>query len=102
MGVQSGDEVVALMTDHSFDENPWSHEFWNLTRQGEYIRKYGLEVAKTKAKSAGTKFGAPAPRGGFPHHHQRPLQVIVQRRTIVQGGGGGVIGAGSSGDGPPS
>lgn len=76
--------------------NPWLPENWNLTAQGAYIREYGLEVAKGKAKKAGTKIGAPAPRL-IP---ENKTIVIVQRRNI--GGGGGIVGAGSSGDGPPS
>lgn len=80
-------------------ENPWLPENWNLTKQGEYIRQYGLEVAKGKAKHAGTKIGAPAPRINPTHS----TIVIVQRRTIEVGGSGGaLVGAGSSGDGPPT
>lgn len=91
------------MSDQTFDENPWSAEFWNLTRQGAYIRKHGLEVAKTKAKRAGTTLGAPMPRAERPK-----LIVLVQRRDVSGsgggggGGGGGLVGAGSSGNGPPA
>lgn len=86
--------------------NPWSAEFWNLTRQGEYVRKYGVEVAKTKARQAGAKLGdlrpvvphfgpyAPLPRSNY--------TVIVQRKGIAAPvGGGGLVGAGSSGNGVP-
>lgn len=80
-----------------FAQNPWSDEFWNLTEQGRYITKYGVEVAKTKARQAGTKLGAPRKRAIAPD----PLRVLVQRRDLVTniisiGGGGG-----SSSDGPP-
>lgn len=88
------------MVDSKFDENPWSSEYWNLTRQGEYVTKYGVEVAKTKARQAGVKFGSSAPRAPQTFINGRPpFQVIVQRRNIGGGGGGG---QGSSGDGPPS
>lgn len=93
------------MADPAFVNNPWSAEHWNLTKQGEYVKKYGLEVAKTKAKQAGTTLTA-----GRPVQPQRfaPLPrgsnytVIVQRKgNIVNVSGGGLVGAGSSGDGPP-
>jgi hypothetical protein len=80
-------------------QNPWSDEFWNLTEQGRYITRFGIEVAKTKARQAGTKLGAPRKRNPVPE----TLRVLVQRRepiiqNITIGSGGG----GSSTDGPPS
>jgi hypothetical protein len=86
------------MADETFAENPWSAEFWSLTRQGEYVKKYGTEVAKTKAKKVGAKLGDLKPRELFV---QQPLTVLVQRRNIGGGSGGSIVGAGSSGDGPP-
>lgn len=82
-----------------FTQNPWSDEFWNLTEQGRYITKFGVEVAKTKARQAGTRLGAPRKRIPVPE----PLRVLVQRHqpivnniTIGEGGGG------SSGDELPT
>jgi hypothetical protein len=72
------------MADEAFAENPWSAEHFNLTRQGDYIKKYGLEVAKTKAKQAGAKLGqfavVPTAKANF--------TVIVQRRNLGGNGSG--------------
>lgn len=108
------------MADSDFADNPWSPQFWNLTKQGAYIKKYGVEVAKTKAKQAGTKLGAapavmpnpqymPLPTSRNGHHMTagRKFTVIIQQKGGAAasggggGGGGGLIGAGSSGTGPP-
>jgi hypothetical protein len=79
----------------SFANNPWSEEFWNLTEQGQYITQYGLEVAKTKARQAGTRLGAPRKRPApLP-----PVKVLVQRRDFISSGGPS---GGSSGNGPPA
>lgn len=94
------------MNDPKFANNPWSAEHWNLTHQGQYVRQYGVEVAKTKAKEAGTTLSGKPPQvaafGPFSPMPKRNFTVIVQNK----GGGGGsnvsnLIGAGSSGDGPP-
>ncbi len=95
------------MADEQFAENPWSAEFWNLTRQGAYIQKYGVEVAKTKAKQAGAKLGDYAPRkavfGQYAAIPKSNFTVIVQRKGLAAPvGGGGLIGAGSSGSGNPT
>lgn len=88
------------MADQTFDENPWSAEFWNLTRQGAYIKKYGLEVAKTKAKQAKAKIGDLEPRVA-PYNGR--YTVIVQHKGLTAPvGGGGLVGAGSSGTGKPT
>lgn len=86
------------MADPNFAENPWAEEFWNLTRQGEFIKRHGVEVAKTKARAAGTRLGAPRPTR-FVH----PLTVLVQRRNIGGGDTNIVVngGRGFDGDGPP-
>lgn len=69
------------MSDPAFAENPWSDEHWNLTRQGQYVAKYGEEIAKTKAKQAGKKL----------HHHHKRLRAVgghggthitIQKKTI--------------------
>jgi hypothetical protein len=94
------------MSDAAFADNPWSAEFWNLTRQGQYIKKYGLEVAKTKAKQAGARIGDLKPSATIgpymPLPRNRNFTVIVQRKGIAAPvGGGGLVGAGSSGSGTP-
>jgi len=74
--------------------NPWFEEFWSLTAQGEYIKKYGLSVAQRTARQAGSYIGALRPR---------PTAATIERHWIIQkklGTDGG--GRGSSGDGPPS
>jgi len=84
----------------AFEENPWSDEFWNLTQQGAYIKQFGVEVAKTKARQAGTKLYAARKTAPKPE-----LRVLVQRRNLVVGGGtvGGLpADALTSGDGPPT
>lgn len=45
----------------TFSENPWSAEHWNMTKQGEVIRKDGTEVANRMAKAAGTFVGGGKP-----------------------------------------
>lgn len=93
------------MADEAFAENPWSAEFWNLTRQGMYIKKYGESVARTKAKQAGAKLGDLKPRvaqGQYAPIPKSNFTVIVQRKGIAAPvGGGGLVGAGSSGSGGP-
>jgi len=42
-------------------ENPWSHDGWNLTKQGAYVREHGREKADRMAKLAGTKVGGLKP-----------------------------------------
>jgi hypothetical protein len=97
------------MSDPAFADNPWSAEHWNLTRQGQYIKKYGMEVAKTKARQAGATIGGPRPNvvgatGQFmPLPRNRNFTVIIQRKgSNVTAGGGGLVGAGSSGSGAPT
>lgn len=42
--------------------NPWSHEGWNMTKQGEILRTQGREQADNLAKAAGTTVGGPKPK----------------------------------------
>lgn len=79
--------------------NPWAADAWNLTEQGAYIKKYGVEVAKRKARQAGTTLGALPPREGPFYRH---LTIIQKRGANITVGGGGLVGAGSSGDGDPT
>jgi len=88
------------MADPAFRNNPWSAEFWNLTAQGAYVKKYGVDLAKTKAREAGVTFGAAHPRVSAysPLPRDRNFTVIVQRRNVGQQG---PIPQGYTGDGPP-
>ena len=45
----------------SFAENPFSHEHWNMTKQGEVVRGQGIEKAEQMAKAAGITMGSPRP-----------------------------------------
>jgi len=42
--------------------NPWSHEGWNSTAQGAFVRSHGREKAEQMAKAAGTTFGGTRPK----------------------------------------
>jgi hypothetical protein len=45
--------------------NPWSEQFWNLSKQSAFVKEYGLVAADRWARAAGTTLGAPrkvAPR----------------------------------------
>ncbi len=42
--------------------NPWKGENWNLTDQGQYISKHGIEKAQQLAKQAGTSIGGAKPQ----------------------------------------
>lgn len=41
--------------------NPWSHQFWNVTEQGRYLTAHGREKADQLAKLAGTSVGGVKP-----------------------------------------
>jgi hypothetical protein len=78
-------------------DNPWTAEFWSITAQGAYIKKYGLSVAQRTARLAGSRIGALRPTVPQP-------EKIIERHWIIQkqGGGGGGGGQGFSGSGAPS
>ena len=42
-------------------KNPWSAEYWNLTRQGQFLREHGDDRAAAMAKAAGTTLGGGKP-----------------------------------------
>jgi hypothetical protein len=42
--------------------NPWSHDGWNMTQQGVFLRQHGRERAEQMAKAAGTTVGGPQPK----------------------------------------
>ncbi|HEU0177347.1 MAG TPA: hypothetical protein VFV58_24040 [Blastocatellia bacterium] len=37
----------------SEQRNPWTRQFWNLTEQGRFLQKHGLERARAAATEAG-------------------------------------------------
>lgn len=77
--------------------NPWMPDEWNLTTQGQFVKLYGEGRARVFAKVAGTTIGALKPR-------PMPLgnrTFILTKRLITTDSVGGIIGAGSSGEGPP-
>jgi len=43
------------------DPNPWSHDGWNLTKQGAVHKEQGAEIAAKLAKAAGTTVGGLRP-----------------------------------------
>lgn len=90
------------MADPAFIENPWSAQFWNLTRQGEYVKKYGVDRARRKAKEAGSIFGATKPPAAVAAVINKHT-VIVQRRFIGSAGlpADTPLPRGYAGDGPP-
>jgi hypothetical protein len=65
-------------------DNPWDASNWNLTAQGAFIQKHGMEMANAFAKNAGTTVGGLKPK----FTPQRDLTVIVQRRNLSTGGTG--------------
>jgi len=76
-------------------KNPWTAEFWSITAQGDYVKRYGLSVAQRTARLAGSFIGALKPKEPVP-------EKIIERQWILSkriGGSGGITG--SSGDGPP-
>lgn len=42
-------------------QNPWSAEGWNLTKQGQYVKQFGIEKATAMAERVGSKVGATKP-----------------------------------------
>jgi len=41
--------------------NPWTHEGWNMTKQGAFIKENGIEKGEQMAKAAGTTIGGRKP-----------------------------------------
>ena len=66
--------------------NPWSEEFWSLTAQGAYVKKYGFSVASRKAKIAKSFIGAVRPMQPAGRVIER--QWILTKRVGVGGGSG--------------
>ncbi len=42
-------------------DNPWTHDNWNMTHQGAYLKENGIEKATQMAKAAGTTLGGMKP-----------------------------------------
>jgi hypothetical protein len=76
--------------------NPWLEEFWSLTAQGAYIKKYGLSVAQRTARKARSFVGALKP--AFDPNLRTIERQWILSRKISTGGSS----SGSAGDGPPS
>ena len=76
-------------------DNPWRADQWNVTRQGEYVRRFGELRARARAAEASSFLGATKPTAEEPRpkveHHTR----IVNKNFVGSG-------AGSSGDGSPN
>jgi hypothetical protein len=75
--------------------NPWLAEEYSVTMQGVFFQKYGARRAEQFAEIA-RKANALAPKTAY-------RTTIITRKITESGGGGsgGLVGAGSSGDGPP-
>lgn len=43
------------------EKNPWMKANWNMTDQGQILKKYGMEKTQQLAKSVGSEVGAPKP-----------------------------------------
>lgn len=63
-------------------KNPWTYEFWNLTRQAEIYTKEGAERATALAREAGTTLGGLRPRP------RTKGDTIIVERTIRREGEG--------------
>lgn len=93
--------VKALSSeDKSLYGNPWRPEQWNITTQGAFVVRYGVAKANEFAKAAGVNVGDLRP-----HDPNKPTRVVEVRNFLLGRRGGtsnsSIIGAGSSGDGPP-
>jgi hypothetical protein len=84
------------MADEAFANNPWSAEFWSLTRQGAYVKKYGVEVAKTKARQAGAKLGDLKPSPAAPIFTRN--FILIKKIGDGTPGGKGYTGVGVPGE----
>lgn len=71
--------------------NPWLATEFNVTRQGEFFVKYGAARAE--------QFAEVARKANALLQPQQARTYVYTRKLI---GGGGVVGAGSSGNGPPT
>lgn len=81
--------------------NPWRFDQWNLTVQGQFVRRYGDAKAREFAVLAGTTFPGPKPRNGDEPQRDR-LVYLVTRKILIEGDGSGIAGGrGYAGDGPP-
>lgn len=54
--------------------NPWKAEEWNLTDQGSYIKRYGIEAGSRLARSVGSALGAP-----------KPVVIVNHKIYVIQG-----------------
>lgn len=90
--------VQALTSEtKSIFGNPWRFDQWNITLQGRFVSRYGVEKAAEFAKLAGSKIGNTKPT--IPGELVR---TIIDNRTFIinrRGESGGA--QGTSGDGVP-
>jgi outer membrane receptor for ferric coprogen and ferric-rhodotorulic acid len=54
--------------------NPWKADEWNLTEQGRYIKRYGVDAGARLAQSVGSSLGAP-----------KPVIAVINKIYVVQG-----------------
>lgn len=57
-GGSGGGRGVAMLGG---EPNPWAHDTWNMTKQGEIFNRLGAAKAEELAKLAGTTLGGPRP-----------------------------------------
>lgn len=76
------------------DANPWLADQWNITKQGEFARRYGVAAARARAAEAGVTLGATKPAETEP----KPKRIESVRIVNKFLGGDG---RGYDGDGPP-
>lgn len=96
--------VKALSSEEkSIYGNPWRAEQWNITVQGAFVQRYGVAKANEFAKAAGVKVGDLRP-----HDPNKPIRVVEVRNFLIGRRGtnsdsssASIIGAGTSGNGPP-
>ena len=61
------------------DANPWlGGDQWNVTKQGEFVRRFGVAAARARAKEAGVELGATKPA------EVQPTKIVERRSYIFQ------------------
>jgi hypothetical protein len=61
--------------------NPWSATSWNLTKQGEIVKRYGVATAQRMAKIAGAQLGDLRPMSP----NERPKVYVIQGKKGLKG-----------------
>lgn len=78
--------------------NPWEFDQWNLTLQGQFLKRHGLALAQAYAADAGTSVGSRKPSAP---PKPKPDICVLNKKIVTNVGGSG-SGSGSSGHGPPT